>query len=581
MKTKVKPEYLQRVDGADHFIANMKSMLRSHVYYNEVIPQDELEREYRERSNIYMLCTRKRVRFAKNSIRVKADDKGVETIGGLLEVRGENGTTQVPFEADLEKIGREVLENTRIGLPNIREAHVTVRETADNSILRATVTGTLNDGRPFERSEDMELDRFSRYFTWYVEEVQDLLIEYIGKSTGTIHESNSPKRLENHDQRTVLLGEAAKSGAMDVISLYLDYDLVRVDRAHVSTPIDMPRPNMVSLIEGALINHFLPRLNEEEKERYPHKRPLQKQVTQIGMNTMNVTVNGDDCTCRLYTAKIPKTEFAVTSHRYDDNGVGHADRSNADVSCFPFNPQTVAKQLHFLEAKSEEVRFKSEILLGMRGPKLGIFDRIMHWARPAKSASVRSSLGPVVGLNEDTEAVLSDLKDTVAPALQICVESIRSAFNGGKYDAGKLDAARSFLYGINHAMASRHEDASRLLRIAIQDHFRETGVTLTERELKLMPVVVQDAWSPALLRKNGDAYFRSVSNTFPDDNLRISVNQRCIALKEAWAAAPVQSYYSISPSPRECRPQSERITESVLDGASPKIAASAPMKPRM
>lgn len=552
MKRKVKTDYLERIDGADHLVANMSTIFRSHVHYNETELQRDIERDYRENSNIYMLCTRQKARFLRGSVREMADHTGLRSVAGLLSVYEHGETKRVPFQADLTLIASEVLGRGGLSESDVARGYVRVVETANDSFVRLVAFGVLQNGKKYEFTEDVELDFFSRYFQWYIPEVQDLKVEYIGKSTGTLNESNSPKRLSNHTQRTALTSEALMRGDVDVIALYLNYDAVLSD-GRKSQAIDMPRPNMISLIEGGLIHHFLPRLNTEGVKHFPHHKPLRNQVVHLGIQEMNVTVNADDCSFRIYSNTIKPTVFAVTSHTFNETGLGEVDRSNSSAVRFPANPQNTIRQLHFLETKKTEIALISGVLLqGEKPTFLHSIKRLLPFRnKPVIGHPALRINDKADGLSQSSEDVIQSLKQSVSPALRQCAGSVKLLLKGYQPDRPLFDHARNYLHDLHIALDGVHPEANALLQIALGDVCREHKLTLNSSELELLPPIVRGAVENKIPRMNADNFLTNVSILHPDVGIKDSIVEVSSAFANQWTSLKeAYAYVQVSPGPK-------------------------------
>jgi hypothetical protein len=364
MPAQIKPDYTQKIVGAPKLLSDMQTLFHSHVHYNETPAQLEKEIEYRDRSNIYMLCTRSKVRISKGTLQEKMDGTGRRKIAGLLDVFEGKNTRQVAFEVDLGDIFFYLLKQQNMSPHDLQRGTLNIKESdRSSSMVFLELIGIRKDGKRIELTQDLELDGFKKFFKWHVPELQDLKIEYIGKSTGIVHSSNAQKRLEKHEQRVTLMNEAMIQGDKDVIALYLNFDAA-LSGDFVHQPIDMPRPNIISLVEGALINHFQPRLNTQGLDIFPYSTNLRQLTKELGLEHIEVSVSGDSSSIRLFTDTIPVTSFAVTSHEFDKNGFGHPDRSNSGTIRFANSPENMERQVKYAEANKYEITQKTDALLG-------------------------------------------------------------------------------------------------------------------------------------------------------------------------------------------------------------------------
>lgn len=362
MKRKVKEDFLRKMDGPSKLISDMSTVLQMKMHFNEATLQSSKEAEYRDSSNIYMICTRPHIRFAKGTIREIVDNEGVECASGLLEVHQGGGVDHVAFEADTGEMVRDAIDHWGIPRDQVESVLIDYQDGAfPHTTVIANLDVLLRGGHVAKLAHEMEVDKFKRYFKWYIPELQDMKIEYIGKSVGIDVPSNSSARLEAHKYRTLIVSEASQRGDTDVIGLYMSFDAKLFTQGLPPESIDMPRPNLISLIEGALINHFQPRYNRESKEVYPHNSELRKTPVTLGLKSLEVSVSGDKTCFRMHTDTIARSFFHVSRHSFDEHGLGATSRASTTI----LNPRAGeegSQQLRYRQLNTNEVQHESDIL---------------------------------------------------------------------------------------------------------------------------------------------------------------------------------------------------------------------------
>lgn len=91
-----------------------------------------------------------------------------------------------------------------------------------------------------------ELEKFTSFFKWYVPEVQDLRIEYIGQAIGQKRERGGQDRLsERHDERRRVENRLSMDRDIDAIGIYLSFDAELHGRTGVEV-VDMPDPTSLT-----------------------------------------------------------------------------------------------------------------------------------------------------------------------------------------------------------------------------------------------------------------------------------------------------------------------------------------------
>lgn len=277
------------------------------------------------------------------------------TLVGLIALQSRNEKKTFAFSADPTTIITEILSQYTV------ESQAQVKDTKIRftpgkfpcTTVIARLDVLLNDGSMRNVDWEMEIENLSSHFHWAIPELQDLEIQYIGRSVGDIHDSNSPKRLgQKHDPRRDLMAKASQQCDIDVIALYLDFQASLHGNNEI-VQIDMPKTNVIDLIEGALINHFKPPYNEECVEVFPKDRKKQAEARNLGIERSAIFLDTSSHATRVYTKFATPIYAHAVAHQFSRDGLATEDL-NPDLNETP-SDRRGPNQLVALEQNPEYI----------------------------------------------------------------------------------------------------------------------------------------------------------------------------------------------------------------------------------
>lgn len=345
------PRSLVAVCSGDFFKAKL--------HFNEHEPGLVTEREARSKSNIYMICKRPKVRIVPGSM-TDMTMEGKPTLQvGLLHILSENGEKQVPFAFDPQDVLEAQLKQFYPGLFPARAISSIKFEVGDapHTSLVALIDiydqDTMQLVKPLKM--ELELDYLSSHFKWYVPEMQDLEVLYVGQSVGAKYESTSEQRLAgDHHARRDILSEASRKDNFDVIGIYFDFKAIIGERnTRVDIGVPMPVKNVINLVEGALINQMQTRFNEHCIEKYPHGPAMAKDVRDLGVDHIHVSIDSGHDPIRLFS-KTSEVSF-VQNVIYEYLPDGKSVNKTSQVSGIQSDHEVGNRQLQFAVDHSKAI----------------------------------------------------------------------------------------------------------------------------------------------------------------------------------------------------------------------------------
>lgn len=302
------------------------------VHYNEST-KSLIMNEYRADACIYILGTRPKTSFVpdKFGIRLEGDK---EWFCGQLQIINNGDVRNFYFEADVsaltEYIKSEIMASNVL-LDTVKASFAV--GPYPHTQIDVNLKYSMKDGGEDTDTGHVEIEKFQKFFRWYIPEIQDVKIEYIGRSTGIKNFSNAVMRLSgDHKPRRKLEGKAASEGDIDILALYLNYDAVCVSEKGDVEEICMPNPPIINVLEGVLINYFKPAYNTEDYSDTPHKIDERRYVIEQGISSIRADLFSDEVCTRLYTdlrtrsfGNVVQGTFGASEDEYAkvtaDNGV--------------------------------------------------------------------------------------------------------------------------------------------------------------------------------------------------------------------------------------------------------------------
>jgi len=323
------------------------------IHYNEST-KSLIMNEYRADACIYILGTRPKTSFVPDQFGIRLDGKK-EWFCGQLQIINNGDARNFYFEADVNALTEYIKSDMMASdvLPDTVKASFSVGPYPHTQI-DVNLKYTTKDGRKDTDTAHVELEKFQKFFRWYIPEIQDMKIEYIGRSTGIKNFSNAVMRLSGgHKARRKLEGKAASEGDIDILALYLNYDAVCVSEVGTVEQICMPNPPIIKVLEGVLINYFKPTYNTEDYAKTPHKIDERRYVVEQGISSIRADLFSDEVCTRLYTDLRTRSFGNVVEGIF---GVSEDDYAEVAADKGVYDGQFETTQTRFLVQNSELIK---------------------------------------------------------------------------------------------------------------------------------------------------------------------------------------------------------------------------------